>query len=328
MPGAGEPLQEIERELPTPDPGEALVRVGGSSLNYHDQVNLLGLISGPWPRSPMSDGAGEVVAVGAGVRTLGTGHRVLSTFHPEWREGPATPASKRMLPGDTTDGWLKQYVCAAAEALVPAPEHLSDPEASTLVCAGTTAWTALQAGGVGAGSTVVAQGTGGVSIFVLQLAKALGAHVILTSSSDAKLEVGRTLGADEVINYRTTPDWGKEVRRLTGGRGADVIVDIGGGSTLEQSCRAAAMNGTVSVVGGLGGFGNAEVPVSQLFLNNLRLIGISVGSVADHAALSEFVSKHKIVPYVSHTFDWDQVPEAVRVAQANEHIGKIAFRIP
>jgi NADPH:quinone reductase-like Zn-dependent oxidoreductase len=322
---AGELPVEVEREVPEPGPGEVLVRVGGSSMNYHDLVNLLGLLPGPLPRSPLSDGAGEVVAVGDGVGSLRVGDRVSSTFHPDWLDGPPTPQHKRNLPGDTTDGWLRQHACVRATGVVPAPSHLTDPQAATLVCAGVTAWSSLEAADIGPGDTVVTLGTGGVSLFTVQLAQARGARVILTSSSDEKLALG---GADEGVNYRATPEWQDEVRRLTDGRGADLVVDLGGQDTLGRSVRAARMGGTVAIVGVLGGVGNAEVPVSTAMMNNIHLVGITVGSVADHTALSRFVTEHGIVPHVSHTLGWDELPEAMRLMQANEHVGKIAITVP
>ena len=311
-----------------PGPGEVLMRVHASSLNRRDVAVLRGFYPvGPRERLvPLSDGAGEIVAVGDGVDQWRAGDRVLGTFHPDWKHGPATPAAKRPVPGDTCDGWLQQYVRTAADSVVAAPEHLPDPEAATLVCAGTTAWSAIAAAGdIGPGSTVVTLGTGGVSLFVVQLAKALGARVILTSSSDEKLAAA---GADEGINYRTRPDWEREVRALTDGRGADLVVDLGGAETLAHSIRGARMGGTVVIAGVLSGHGAAEIPVSTAMLNNLHLVGVTVGSVADHAALSDFVAQHRIVPRISHRLGWDELPEAMRVMQANEHIGKVTITVP
>jgi len=328
MDGPGRALRLDTRPIPEPGPGEALVRVRASSMNYHDLVNLMGLINGPWPRVPMTDGAGEIVAVGPGVEGLAVGDRVISSFHPRWRDGRPTPSGKRETPGDRSDGWLQQYRLEAADSLIPTPGHLSDAEAGTLTCAGTTAWSALEEGGVGAGDVVVTQGTGGVSLFALQLARARGATVILTSSSDEKLAVGRSLGADHLINYRTTPDWDREVRAITEGRGADLVVDIGGADTLARSVRAARMDGTVAIVGVLGGFGDAPIPVSTAMLQNVHLVGITVGSVRAHRDLCQAVAQAGCTPHVSHHFAWDDIPEAVRVMQANEHIGKIAVTIP
>ena len=328
MRSGGAPLDEVQREVPVPGPGQVLVRLRASSVNYHDHVNLLGLLDGPWPRSPMSDGAGEVEALGPGVTEWVVGDRVITTFHPDWIDGDPTPSAKRTLPGDTTDGCLQQYVCVPARSLASAPAHLDDVQAATLVCAGVTAWSSIEAAGIGPGHTVVAQGTGGVSLFVVQIAKALGATVILTSSSDQKLEIGRRLGADHGVNYKTHPEWQKEVRRLNGGRGADLVVDVGGPATLGHSILSTRMGGTVTVTGVLSGVGNSEIPLAYVMLNNIHLVGITVGSVAAHVALASFVSEHRIVPHVSHRLGWDQMAEAMRVMQANEHVGKIGIVIP
>lgn len=331
MPGPGEALVDTERAVPVPGPTDALVRVRASSVNFHDRVNLLGLIPGPFPRVPMSDGAGDVVAVGEAVEGLAVGDRVISAFHPDWLAGPPTHEAKRTCPGDTHDGWLQQHVLAPAATLTPAPAHLSDVEAATLVCAGVTAWSSLQLGRdgtVGPGDVVVTLGTGGVSLFVVQLAKALGATVVLTSSSDAKLEVGRSLGADHLVNHRTTSDWEKEVRAVTDKRGADLVVDLGGEETLARSIAATCMGGTVVVAGGLGGFGAAAIPVSRVMTQNIRLNGVTVGSVAAHRELAAFVETHGIVPHVSHTLGWDDLADALDVLDANDHVGKIGITVP
>ena len=328
MEGPGRLPVAIDRELPAPGVGEVLVRVRASSMNYHDVVTLMGFIDGPWPRSPMSDGAGEIAAVGDGVGGWVVGDRVISAFHPDWLDGEPTPAKKRSVPGDTTDGWLQQYVLSPADALTRAPAHLSDVEAASLVCAGTTAWSSLVLAGVGPGDTVVTLGTGGVSLFVVQFAKALGATVILTSSSSEKLAIGRSLGADHGIDYVTHPEWHKEVRRLTDRRGADAVVDLGGAATIGRSVLATRMGGTVVVAGVLSGAGDAEIPVSYVMTRNIRLNGVTVGSVAAHRAMAAFVAEHRIVPSMSHVLSWDELGEAMRLMQANEHIGKVGITIP
>jgi NADPH:quinone reductase-like Zn-dependent oxidoreductase len=320
-----------ERPWQPPDPGEAVVRVRAVSLNYHDLVNLMGLLKGPnfpWPRVPMSDGAGEVVAVGPEVETLSVGDRVIGAFHPEWPSGPPTPEAKRSCPGDTGDGWLQQYMRFRADALVATPAHLSDAEAATLPCAATTAWSALEEARIGAGDVVVTQGTGGVSLFAVQLAKARGAAVILTSSSDEKLAVGERLGADHLINYATTPDWERAVREITHGRGADLVVDLGGAESLPRSVHACRMGGTVAIVGVLSGFGPAELPVGYAMTHNTHLVGITVGSIAALTELCGTISGARIKPQISHTFDWSDLSEAARVMRANEHVGKIAVLVP
>jgi NADPH:quinone reductase-like Zn-dependent oxidoreductase len=191
-----------------------------------------------------------------------------------------------------------------------------------------TAWSALREAHVGEGDVVVTQGTGGVSLFTVQLAKHLGATVILTSSSDEKLKVGSDMGATYLVNYRATPDWETEVKRLTGGRGADLIVDLGGPATLAQSVHSARVGGTVAVIGVLTGFDTAPVSVAEVMLNNLRIVGITVGSVREHRLLCEFISSAGIKPHISHVFDWEQLDDALAMMRAGRHVGKIALTIP
>jgi NADPH:quinone reductase-like Zn-dependent oxidoreductase len=318
----------VTRDIPEPGPDDAVVRITASSMNFHDMVNLQGRIPGPWPRVPMSDGAGVVVAVGDRVRRVGVGDRVNVAFHPDWLSGPPTPELRRQVLGDSRDGCLQQYLAVRASALVRVPSHLTDLEAATLPCAGVTAWSALRAGGLAPGQVVVAQGTGGVSLFVVQLAKAHGATVILTSSSDAKLEIGASLGADHLVNYQRCADWHDEVRALTDGRGADIVVDVGGAETLGKSVLATRMGGTVPIVGVLTGAATAAIPLSVAMMRNISLVGITVGSVADHDALCRAIAAARIRPHISHTLPWDEMPEAMRVLAENEHVGKIAIRLP
>jgi NADPH:quinone reductase-like Zn-dependent oxidoreductase len=328
MRAAGSPPEPETRPIPEPGPSDALVRMRASSMNYHDLVNLRGVIPGPWPRVPMSDGTGEVVAVGEEVRSVTVGQRVNLSFNPSWLTGPPSAFTPRTVLGDTCDGCLQQYYCIDAASLVVVPSHLNDTEAATLPCAGVTAWSALRAGDLQAGDVVLTQGTGGVSMLALQLAKVHGATVIATSSSDDKLAVARSLGADHVINYRTNTDWHQATRELTRGRGADIVIDVGGAGTIAKSVRATTVGGTVAVVGGLEGFSNCDVPLSNVLMQQIRLVGIAVGSVADHRDLCRAIETTAIRPHISHTFAWDQIDEAVRVQQANDHIGKIAVTIP
>lgn len=328
MTGPGAPVETVRRPVGEPGQGQVLVKVNASSLNFHDNINLMGLLPGPWPRVPMSDGAGQVAAVGPGVDEFRTGDRVMGAFTPAWLDGPPTPESKREVPGDTEDGWLQQYRVADVTGLVRTPDHLSDVEAATIPCAGVTAWSALTEAGIGQGDVVVTQGTGGVSLFTVQLARALGATVILTSSSDAKLEIGSSLGATHLINYRSVPQWDVEVKRLTDGRGADLIVELGGPATVAQSVHSARVGGTVAVIGVLSGFDTAPISVAELMINNLRLIGITVGSVRAHREMCEFVAGAGIKPHISHVFDWEKLDEALAVMRAGEHVGKIALTIP
>jgi NADPH:quinone reductase-like Zn-dependent oxidoreductase len=324
--GAAPELEE--RPVATPGEGEVLVKVNASSFNYHDAANLAGMMPGPWPRIPMTDGAGYVVSVGPGVSSFSVGDRAMGAFYPLWLDGPATREGRAELPGDSNDGWLQQYRVARVSELVATPGHLTDVEAATLPCAGVTAWNALAAAEVGSGDVVVTQGTGGVSLFATQFAHALGATVILTSSSDDKLKIGYHLGATHLINYRTTPDWEQEVRRLTNGQGADAVVDVGGAQTLTRSVRAVGMGGTVTVTGVLTGFDTAPLPIGEVLFNSIRIIGVTVGSVRSFIELCELISREQIKPNVSHVLEWTDLAEATRILGAGEHIGKIALTIP
>lgn len=328
MDGPGVGVHPVKRPVGEPGPGQVLVKVNASSLNYHDNVNLMGLLPGPWPRVPMTDGAGEIVKLGPSVEDLQVGDRVMGAFSPAWLDGPPTPEAKQQVPGDTEDGWLQQYRVADAVGLVRTPGHLSDVEAATIPCAAVTAWSALQEANIGEGDVVVAQGTGGVSLFTVQLARARGATVILTSSSDDKLTIGSDLGATYLVNYRTTPAWENEVKRLTDGRGADLIVEVGGPATLAQSLHSARMGATIAVIGILSGFDMTPIAVAEVMINNLRVIGITVGSVRAHRELCRVISDTGITPHISHVFDWDKLDEALEVMRAGGHVGKIALRIP
>ena len=238
-----------ERERPEPGPGQVLLRLRASCLNYHDYVVLQGQTRVEYPRVPLSDGCGEVVDVGPGVTRLQAGDRVAPNFFPGWVGGRPTLEDWRNVLGDSIDGCAQDHLTVSAAGVAKVPDHLSDLEAATLPCAGLTAWNALIEPGLMAGETLLVQGTGGVSIFALQLGKALGAEVIVTSSSDEKLERARELGADHSVNYRTTPEWQVAVREITGGHGADLIVDVGGRDTLARSVQAAAVGGRIALVG-------------------------------------------------------------------------------
>ena len=241
------------RAEPTPGPGEILVRVHASSLNFHDYAVVMGRIAAADGRIPMSDGAGEVIAVGARVPAFQPGDHVLSLFFPNWASGG--PSFERMggVPGDHVDGFAAEFVAAPASAFTRVPAGWSYAEAATLPCAALTAWRALMVEArIKPGDVVLTQGTGGVSIFALQFAKAAGAIVISTSSSGSKLERLKVLGADHLVNYKETPEWGQAAAALTGGRGVDVVVEVGGAGTLGQSLQAVRIGGHISLIGGLG----------------------------------------------------------------------------
>jgi NADPH:quinone reductase-like Zn-dependent oxidoreductase len=275
---------------------------------------------------PFSDGAGVVDAVGRGVRGIAVGDRVAPTFFQSWVDGPVTAEARAQALGGTLDGVLQERIALRAEGVVKIPDAMTFEEAATLPCAGLTAWRAVAVEApVGPGQTVLVQGTGGVSIFALQFAKALGARVIVTSSSDEKLERARALGADHGINYVTTRDWAAEARRFTGGRGVDVVVEVGGEGTLQQAMAAARVGGRIVVIGVLSGFGST-IPLPVLFSNNLHLIGISVGSRAHFVDMLAHIERWRLKPVIDRTFAFDEVPEALHTMESGRFFGKLCVR--
>jgi NADPH:quinone reductase-like Zn-dependent oxidoreductase len=320
-------LRVAERPDPAPGPREALVRVRAASINYRDLLVVEGKYNPRMklPRVPLSDGAGEIVAVGAEVDGWKAGDRVVLPFMPDWREGPLTRAKAGSALGGDVDGMLRGLVVVEADALLPIPDHLDFVQAATLPCAAVTAWNGLfVAGALAPGQTVLLQGTGGVSIFGLQLAKAAGARVIILSSSDAKLERARALGADETINYQAEPDWDQRVLALTGGEGVDVTLEVGGANTLARTLKATRYGGRVSLIGVLTGIAG-EVPIGPILHKMLRVDGIYVGSRAMFAELNRFLAQKRIEPVIDRVFDFEASPEAFRSFQQGAHFGKIAI---
>lgn len=310
-----------------PGPGQVRVRVRASSLNYHDYIVVVGGIPTPDGRIPMSDGAGEVTAVGEGVTAFAVGDAVVSTFFPNWPDGEPIPGGFAGVPGDGADGFAVEEVVAPVSAFTRAPKGYTPAEAATLTCAGLTAWRALVTEGrLKAGDTVLIQGTGGVSIFALQFAKAHGATVIATSSSDEKLERLRGLGADHLINYKATPAWGKAALQLTGGRGVDHVVEIGGAGTLPESIVAARIGGHISLIGVLAGYAG-PVPTVQLMAKQIRLIGITVGTHREQEAMIRAVEANGIRPVIDRHFPLAELGAAFRHQEAGAHFGKIVVDI-
>lgn len=306
-----------------PGQGKIQVRLHASSLNFHDYIVVKGGIPTPDGRIPMSDGAGVVTAVGEGVREFKVGDNVVSTFFPQWLTGEATPALIAEVPGDRTDGYARETVTAAALAFTHAPNGYSHAEAATLTCAGLTAWRALVVdGGIKPGATVLVQGTGGVSIFALQFAKALGATVIATSSSDAKLERLKAMGADHLINYKTTPDWGVAAKAWTGGRGVDHVVEIGGAGTLNQSIVASRLGGHIALIGVLAGFAGS-VNTGAIMGNQIRLIGLFVGSREHQLDMIRSINVSGIKPVLDRSFPLEELGDAFRHQESGTHFGKI-----
>ncbi|MEH6557394.1 MAG: NAD(P)-dependent alcohol dehydrogenase [Oceanicoccus sp.] len=315
------------REKPEVGSGELLVRIKASSLNFHDFAVVSGVIPAAEGRIPMSDGAGEVIAVGDGVSEFVVGDSVVSLFFPNWQKGEPELANLIGVPGDHADGFAAEYVVMPASAFTRAPKNYSFEQAATLPCAALTAWRALMTEArIKPGDWVLTQGTGGVSIFALQFAKAAGANVIATSSSPEKLERLKALGADHLINYKDNPTWGVTARELTGGRGVDEVVEIGGPGTLAQSITACRISGHISLIGVLTGIAG-EVPTAQLFSQNITLKGITVGSRAEQEAMVNAIEANNIEPIISDTFTLENLKDAFAHQAAQKHFGKIVVTI-
>jgi NADPH:quinone reductase-like Zn-dependent oxidoreductase len=320
-------LELTEEDRPEPRPGEVLVRIRASSLNFHDVMVALGKIPCADGRVPMTDGAGEVIAVGDGVDAFKVGDPVVSTFYPDWLDGEATPVAKRVIPGETVDGYAREYACMPARAFTKAPAGYTHVEAATLTCAGVTAWRGLVVcGRVKPGDTVLILGTGGVSLFALQFAKAAGARVIATSSSEEKLEKLQRLGADEVVNYRATPDWGQKAKDLTDGRGVDHVMEVGGPGTLAQSIAACRAGGHIALIGVLTGF-VAEVAIPALFSNQIRISGISIGSRADQEDMIRAIEVNRLKPVIDRCFPLQEIAAAFAYYESQKHFGKVCLEL-
>ncbi|WP_449431071.1 zinc-dependent alcohol dehydrogenase family protein [Pseudomonas putida] len=312
-------------EAPAPRHGEITVRLHASSLNYHDFAVVSGMWGPSERRIPMADGAGEVIAVGAGVSEFMVGDAVVSTFFPDWLDGQAQIEGFASVPGDGIDGYAREQVTARATSFTLAPKGFSHAEAATLTTAGLTAWRALMSDDhLKPGDTVLVQGTGGVSIFALQFAKLAGARVIATSSSDAKLERLKALGADHLINYRSTPAWGEKARELTADRGVDHVIEVGGPETLEQSMIAARIGGHVSLIGILTGVAG-QLPLIQALVRQIRLQGVLVGCRAQQQAMVRAIDANGLRPVVDKHFELEQIVEAFRYQESNRHFGKICL---
>lgn len=314
-------------ESMAPKAGEITVRIRASSLNYHDYAVVSGMWPPAVPRIPMSDGAGEVVAVGEGVNEFAVGDHVVSTFFPGWQEGQPEIDDMGTVPGDGVNGFACQQVTMAAIGFTHAPKGYSPAEAATLTCAGLTAWRALMVDGpLKPGETVLIQGTGGVSVFALQFAKVAGATVIATSSSDEKLARLETLGADHLINYRKHENWGDLVRELTAGRGVDHVVEVGGPASLAQSIVAARIGGHIAVVGILSGM-TGTLPLLSVLTRQLRLQGLVVGSRRHQIEMIRAIEATGMRPLIDCHFPLEELVEAFRYQETNRHFGKICLDI-
>lgn len=324
--GAPDKLTIETRNQPKPAAGELLVRVCASSLNFHDLAVVYGMIPVADGRIPMSDGAGEVMAVGEGVKSFKTGDKVLSTFFPNWSGGRPTVERLAGVPGDHADGFASEFVAMPATAFTRIPKGWSLKEAATLPCAALTAWRSLIVDArLKSGDVVLTQGTGGVSIFALQIAKAAGATVISTSSSDEKLARLKDLGADHLINYKTDTAWGRTAAEIAG-RGVDAVIEVGGPGTLNQSITACRIGGHISLIGVLTGWAG-EVQTALQMSKSVAVRGITVGSREDQDDMIAAIEANGIKPVIDSTFPLDDIAGAFAHQRSQKHFGKICLEI-
>ncbi|MGA9851707.1 MAG: NAD(P)-dependent alcohol dehydrogenase [Gammaproteobacteria bacterium] len=320
-------LQLVDENHPEPGPGQMLVRIRASSLNFHDELVVQGKIPCADGRIPMNDGAGEVISVGENVDGFKAGNHVVSTFWPYWLEGDMTPATRRDIPGDSIDGYAREFVCMPAHAFTKAPAGYTHAEAATLPTAGVTAWRGLvECGHVKPGDSVLILGTGGVSIFALQFAKVAGARVIATSSSDEKLEKLKRLGADDVINYKSVPKWGQKVKDLTDGRGVDQVIEVGGPGTLMQSIEACRMGGHIALIGVLTGFAG-ELSIGALLSSQIRTSAIMVGSRANQEDMIRAITSNRLKPVIDRQFPLQEIVAAFKYFESQKHFGKVCLQL-
>ncbi|MCX7863630.1 MAG: NAD(P)-dependent alcohol dehydrogenase [Novosphingobium sp.] len=328
QPASLDQLRLVETVAPPPSPGEIKVRIHAASLNFRDQLVVSGFFPARDGLIPLSDGAGEVIEIGEGVTEFAMGDAVISTFHPKWLDGHIERAQLDNSPGGPADGFACEEATRPASHFTRAPGNLSHVEAATLPCAGVTAWRALVTDGcIKPGANVLVQGTGGVSLFALQIAKAAGATVIATSSTPEKLERLRALGADHVINYRENPDWGQAVRELTGNIGVDHVIEVGGPNTLAQSLIAARTGGHVALIGAVAGFDVDTMPFAMVQAKRLHLQGVTVGSRRDQLELVRAIEAQGWKPVVDRSYRLDELAEAFRAMQSGNFIGKICIAI-
>ena len=324
--GAGlEHLKLEDRPIPEAGPGQVVVRLQAASINYRDLATVT-MMAPPRPLIPLSDGAGVIEAVGDGVSRVKPGDLVMPSFFPHWIAGRPTPQRLAAL-GGALDGVACEAIALTAEGVTKAPAGWDAAEAATLPCAAVTAWRGLIVEGkLTAGETVLVQGTGGVSIFALQFAKLAGARVIVTSSSNEKLERAKQMGADATINYRDTPEWAKAARELTGGRGVDHVVEVGGAGTFQQSIAACALGGSIAVIGVLSGFVK-DLNVAAMFGGNLHINGITVGSREHVEQMVHAIEVGGLKPVIDRRFKLEKLADALALMQAGGHFGKVVIEI-
>lgn len=320
-------LAVAERPDPKPGPGEVMIRMKASSLNFRDLLMVKGLYNPrqPLPIIPCSDGVGEAVAIGDGVFRVKVGDRVAGCFFQEWFSGEPTLEKTATTLGSPLDGMLAEYRVLNEQGVVHVPEHLTDEQAATLPCAALTAWSALVTyGGVRAGDTILVQGTGGVALFGLQIGRIIGARVVVISSSGEKLERVAGMGADHGINYKETPQWGKAARQWSDGVGVDHVIEVGGAGTLQESLQAVRLGGQISMIGVLSGAAK-ELNILPILMKNVRVQGIFVGHREGFESMNRAIAHHKLVPMVDRVFPFREVKEALRVMERGEHFGKICL---
>jgi NADPH:quinone reductase-like Zn-dependent oxidoreductase len=328
--GAGiEALTRVERPNPKPGHRQVLVKVAACSLNFRD----LGIVRGTYRMPskenviPLSDGAGEVVETGAGVTRVKVGDKVAGNFFSRWPGGEPPPDVQMTALGGAMDGMLAEHVVLEEEGTVKIPAHLSLEEGAALPCAGVTVWHAMmEHGRMIAGQSVLLQGTGGVSVFGLQFAHAMGMQAIVTSSSDDKLAKAKKLGANHTINYKTTPDWEKAAMEFTGGRGVDHVVEVGGQGTLTKSFGAIRVGGKISMIGNLSGAAS-ELNPGLIMARRANIQGISVGSTQMFEAMNRMIAANAIKPVIDKVFGFDDVQAAYKHMAAGAHFGKIVIRV-
>jgi NADPH:quinone reductase-like Zn-dependent oxidoreductase len=319
-----EGLAIVDRPEPVPGANQVLIKMHAWSLNYRDLMTVTGRYNPRMklPQIPLSDGAGEVVAVGSDVRSAKAGDRVANTFFEHWVSGESTDEKAKTALGAGRDGVLSEYVLLHEDGVIPIPEHLTYAEAATLPCAALTAWNGLVAQGkVKAGDTILTLGTGGVSIFALQFSLLNGCRVIITSGSNEKLARAKQLGASHTINYKETPNWSKEVRQLTGGRGVDHVVEVGGTGTFNQSIASVRRGGHISLIGVLAQGGDANI--LPILMNNIRVQGIFVGSREMFFSMNSAITLHRLHPVIDRTFGFEEVQDAFKWMEGGKHCGKI-----
>ncbi len=327
QPASLDNLKLVDATARSPCPGEITVRIRAASLNFRDGLVVGGFFPAADGLIPLSDGAGEVIALGAGVSEFAIGDAVVSTFHPAWQSGHIERSALVGGPGGPADGFACEEATRPASHFTHAPKGLNHAESATITCAGVTAWRALFTdGGLQPGQSVLVLGTGGVSIFALQLAKAAGARVIATSSSPERLAKLTALGADHVIDYKDNPEWGASVVDLTGGLGVDHIIEVGGPTTLPQSLIAARTGGHLSMIGAVGGW-EGSIPFMPVQAKRLRLQGVTVGSRADQIALVRAIEASQIKPVIDCSFALADLGDAFRYMAAGKHFGKVAIVI-